>query len=228
MRLVASPVNGAQIPDGRRVWSRGYPVAMSDHCESEADALAMIGVRLAARVKDVPDAGRINWVSVLSQGALTDRVTVADTATPSTSAAAMVRRFRYVIRTDDLKLVESLMDAVAALVPTGLLIPVSQPSAAAGAVATAVVHGLKLLKRLRDKGTRVGERSFTALALLRSNGPMDVDRLLSLLRAYDASWTAHELRSVLAELTAYPSRDGSALALVKSSADGAEWRTTEF
>jgi hypothetical protein len=207
----------------------GYPLAVSDQFESETDALAVIGVRLAARVKDVPDAGRIDWVRVLSPSVLTDRIEiVADPKTPSTSAPAMVRRFRYVIRTDDLKLVESLMDAVAALIPTGLVVPVSQPAAAAGAVTTAIVHGLKLLKRLRDKGARLDERSFTALTVLRSNGPMHFDQLLSLLRAYDLSWTANELSGLLADLMAYPSRDGSALALVKSSAQGQEWRTTEF
>ena len=105
---------------GQAIWHAAshnrYPLLMSDQFGSETDALAAIGMRLAAHVKDVPGAGRIGWISVLPAGVLTERIEVAD---PATSAPAMVRRFRYVIRTDDLKLVESLMDALAALIPSG-------------------------------------------------------------------------------------------------------------
>ena len=63
---------------------------------------------------------------------------------------------------------------------------------------------------------------------MKANGPMHFDDFLSLLRAYDLSWTEIELKRLLADLKEYPSRDGSALALVKVSADAQEWRTTEF
>jgi hypothetical protein len=48
------------------------------------------------------------------------------------------------------------------------------------------------------------------------------------MRAHDLDWSEDSLRRVLHELRAYPSRDGTGLALVQASADEGPWRTTEF
>jgi hypothetical protein len=196
--------------------------------ESEADALAVVGVELGRRLEDVAGVLPIAWATILPGAALTDQVPAGDSAIPGTSAPAIVRRYRWVIRTDDLKLVEALLDAIKVLIPTGILFPVVGPVAATGAIGAVVVEGIKLLKRMRDKGARVDERSFVVLCLLEKNGPIRFDAFLPLLRAYDLSWTDAELSRVLEELKAYPSSDGSGLALVKASADGQEWRATKF
>jgi len=127
--------------------------------ESEADALAAVGVQLSRRLADIGGVPPTAWADILPAATLTDRIPAQDSATPATSAPAMLRRYRYVIRTDDLKLVESLLDSIKVLVPTGMLFPVSQPAAAAGAIGTIVVEGLKLLKRATRARASTNEAS---------------------------------------------------------------------
>ena len=195
--------------------------------ESEADARATIGVLLSKRLGERQLGNGATWMDVVPPGALTDRVEVELLGT-ATAAPATIKKYRYVIRSEDLKLAESVLDAINKLIPTGLLIAVAKPTALPIAAASIVIDALKLLKRLRDKGAVLGVRAYTVLSLLKSEGPTPLERLLTLLRAYDQSWTDSELNGVLAQLKSYPTRSGSPVALVTASADGREWRAVEF
>jgi hypothetical protein len=194
--------------------------------ESQADALSAIAAILSKTVPH-PDGFRIAWTDILPADALIERVDTGVTL-PDGAAAAMFRRYRYVIRKDDLKLFDSGLDLLKTLGAMGLLFKVDQPMAMTAAVLGVGIDAAKLLGRVRSKAAILDERSFFVICILKANEPMRIDKLLDLLRAYDLTWTEEELKNVLAGLKAYPSKDGTALPLVISLNGDREWRTTEF
>ena len=194
--------------------------------ESEADALSAIAATVSRTMPD-PEGLRIAWTEIIPADALIDRIDTGVTL-PEGSASAMFRRYRYVIRKEDLKLFDSALDLLRTLGTMGLLFQVAQPVAATAAMLGLAIDGAKLLGRVRGKGAILDTRSFSVICVLKTNEPMRIDRLLDLLRAYDLTWSEEELKKVLAGLKAYPSRDGSALPLVISLDGDTEWRTTDF
>jgi hypothetical protein len=185
-----------------------------DVFDSEEDARAWVASHLAARVRALAGENDAAWRAVSRE--LLDPVEVerAPRSGPLT-APALVRRFRWVIRTDDLKLFRTVLEALVKL-----------PALVAGpaGILPVAVDAFLLVKRARDKGAVLDPRSFAVVAALRVDGPMTAESLVPLLRATDDTWTRDELAVALKRLSAYPAHDGSTLALVAH--DGERWRVT--
>ena len=178
--------------------------------ESESEARTWVASRLPARLRAHVGDDDVDWHNLSSE--LVERVEMENAPRPGPlTAPALVRRFRWVVRTDDLKLFSTVVDALLKL-PS----PVGVFAVAADA--------FKLVKRARDKGAVLDPRFFAVVAALRVDGPMTADSLELLLRATDDTWTRDELAAALQRLSAYPARDGSTLALVAH--DGQLWRVT--
>jgi hypothetical protein len=191
--------------------------------DSEIDARDFVLIHLAERLAaDGLAEVELRQLPILE--GLIDRTEIAGAPSVSSASPALVHRFHWVIRTDDLRLVDLVVDAMVKLFGAGLLFVAIPSAAPAVAVATIVGEGVKLLSRAREKGARLDPPTFLLLTTLRANGPMTAEDLAILLHAIDLSWTREATDATLRRLLTYPARDGSALALVAD--DSGTWRTT--
>ena len=186
--------------------------------ESEEEAAAFLSARLAERLSVPPS--RVAPVAQNWSAAVKEQAPVPPGATP-----AMVKRFRWVIRDDDLQLADALADCAKTGITSGGSILLGSPDAAALAALTGGLASLfKLGRRANRKGKVLDARSFALLLALRADGPLTLPALTFHLSAQDPSWTADEASTKLKELAAVVLGDGTQQALVAEDAQG-RWRT---
>ena len=142
---------------------------------------------------------------------------------PPGASPALVRHARWVIRDDDLKLLDALLDGVKASASAGFFHSLDVKDPTKWASLAAILAALfKIIQQATTKGARLDARYFQVVAELHSSDGLKRDQLLARLRAHDSTWTSEELDSVLQRLSKYPTRDGSTRAFV-SERPGEVW-----
>lgn len=115
-------------------------------------------------------------------------------------ARAILRKFRWVIRDDDLKLLDALTDAVKSAAAVGFFTAALNSSQLASATVGLLVAGAKLARQSLKKGARLEPLPFRVLLLLKANAPggLREAELLDILRRVSPEL---RLADVLAALT---------------------------
>lgn len=128
---------------------------------------------------------------------------------------ALVKRFHYVIRDDDLKIIDTVSATFLTLIP---LITGNFIAAGFGFVNVLIQLGYKLFK----KGITLESRTFAVLALIHEKSGLSFDDLLENLKETDDNWIAEELSEKLSSLENFQKNDGQFIQLVKSL-DNVHW-----
>jgi hypothetical protein len=145
-----------------------------------------------------------------------EEVTLPDP--PPGALAMMVPRIRWVIRNDDLSLLDAVSDAVMAALTTGWVVgvsPVAQPNVAG--VAAIAAASLRVLNQIRRKGAQISDRGMKLLvALDSSERPLSREDIAEGLD----SLSQKELADTFEELQKVRLRDGTVVSLISQDATG--------
>jgi hypothetical protein len=147
---------------------------------------------------------------------------------PPGTSALMIGSLRWVIRDDDLRLLDSILDGLAVSAGAGFfLLPKVPLTEALSAVVGIVVALVKLGQQIRLKGIWLQPSEYAVLATLHHAGQSGLSdlTLLSSLNRQRKHWTRKTLSRQLEILTDKPANDGTKVALVYKFADG-RWRTS--
>lgn len=130
----------------------------------------------------------------------------------------------WIIKNDDLKLLEQLAQAAMAVI-TYLSVPNAQTAVMAGGLA---FSALTIGNKLRTKGVKLDAADFHVLMTLKKLGPSDATRIaevLSGLHIYGTDvWDEPRILAVLNKLKLLPQSDGTAATIVNESSSGL-WST---
>jgi hypothetical protein len=151
---------------------------------------------------------------------------LSETVRPARSRPAHVASFKWVIRNDDLKLLDSVLDGLKASAGVGFFILAGVTVTGGTVAAAGILAGfLKLAYNAASKGAILSTRNYSIIATLFGQPAGLTDQeILDRLLTTEPSWTIEEIREGLTMLSEIPSRSGK-ISLVWKSAD-AQWRTT--
>jgi hypothetical protein len=148
-----------------------------------------------------------------------------ETVQPGRSRPAHVAALRWVIRDDDLKLLDSILDGLKASAGAGFFILGGLTVTGTAVAAAGILAGtLKLAYNAASKGATLSASDYSVIAALfgQSVGLTDQE-ILDRLSTSEPNWTIDQVRERLAALGEMPSRSGK-VSLVWKAADG-RWRT---
>jgi len=148
-----------------------------------------------------------------------------ETVQPGRSRPAHIAALRWVIRDDDLKLLDSILDGLKASAGAGFFILGGLTVTGTTVAAVSLLAGtLKLTYNAISKGVTLSARDYSVIAALfgQSGGLTDQEILDRLLTA-EPNWTLEQVREHLVALGEMPSRTGK-ISLIWKSSD-ARWRT---
>jgi len=164
-------------------------------------------------------------LSLLARDLITIWVKQIETIQPKRSRPAHIAGLRWVIRSDDLKLLDSILDGLKVSAGAGFFIlggltPTGTVVAAAGLFASF----LKLTFNAVSKGAVLCPRDYSVIATLfgQSTGMTNQD-ILDHLSNVESDWTLTEIDERLTKLSEIPCQSGK-IAMVWKSFD-ARWRT---
>ena len=150
----------------------------------------------------------------------------AATVHPPGSRPTHVAALRWVIRDDDLRILDTVLDSLKVSAGAGFFVLPNIASTATIVAAAGLFTGIvKLAYNATSKGVALSPHHYSIISTLfgQRDGLTDEDLLSRLLRSQD-DWTIDGVRAGLATLSEAPSRSGK-IALVWKSADD-RWRTT--
>ena len=165
-------------------------------------------------------------VSFTEEVPLIEKIRVRAEKPQGEAASALVRRFRYVIRNEDLQLFDAVMDALVIAVSVGVfVVPGVNVLASWGAITAIVTKLLKVGRKAATKGVVLEKQHFAVLTTLHDAGESSFDELLERLRQQETDWSSERLQAALSLLQKAPSLDNSEVKLVISLPDQ-RWRTS--
>jgi len=137
---------------------------------------------------------------------------------PPGTLAMMVPRIRWVIRDDDLSLLDAVSDGVVAAIGTGWILndPAGTQATVAG-IAGVAAAALRVLNQIRRKGARISARNMKVLLALESS-----DNALSIEEAVEGleDLSREEVTAAFKELQEVRLRDGTVESLIAQDATG--------
>ncbi len=148
-----------------------------------------------------------------------------DTVRSPHARPAHVAGLRWVIRDEDLKLFDTILDGVKTSAGAGFFVlagltPIGATAAAIGIAAAF----LKLIYNARKKGAFLSERDYSLIATLLSEpAGLTEEEILVRLSSAESGWTVAMVRESLAALADVSTASGR-VSMVWKSADG-RWRT---
>jgi hypothetical protein len=149
------------------------------------------------------------------------------TVRPGLGSGAHIASLRWVIRDDDLKLLDSILDGLKASAGAGFFILAGRTVTGSTVAAVSILAAfLKLAYNALTKGAILSPRDYSVIATLfnETNGLTEkeiLDRLLS----SEPNWTAEQVTECVVKLTRLPSGSGKVTLVWKSDDDG-RWRVT--
>jgi len=145
---------------------------------------------------------------------------------PPGAAPALSKRFRWVIRDDDLQWMDALLDGLKASASAGFFVMASAANPATWAAVVAILAVLfKVSRHAVKKGKRLDERLFDLIFTLHESEGAESEELLARLRERDATWTMDEIEAGLKVLGRMPMNDGTIRELV-SQLPNRQWRVS--
>lgn len=145
---------------------------------------------------------------------------------PEGGIPALVKRFRWVIRNDDLNLLDSILEGVKGSASAGFFFAAGVAEAAKwGAVVGLVSALFKICRSVLLRGQQLSPDLFTALVALKNGGPATVDELSARLTTMDPQWNAARVTTVLDTLKSLPMGDGTIRQLV-AKGESERWQVS--
>jgi hypothetical protein len=145
---------------------------------------------------------------------------------PDGGIPALVKRYRWVIRNDDLNLLDSILEGVKGSASAGFFFAAGVAEAAKwGAVVGLVSALFKICRSILLRGQQLSPDLFTALVALKNGGPATVDELSTRLATADAKWSAALVTTVLDSLKSLPMGDGTVRQLV-AKGENERWQVS--
>ncbi|MEK6260065.1 MAG: hypothetical protein AABP62_15700 [Planctomycetota bacterium] len=176
---------------------------------------------LVARYQPVfPETGEADIAALIRNVDMVSKE--PDPAVPPPNATpVLVKRFRWVIRNDDLNLLDSVLEGLKGAATAGFFMAAGVSAPAQWGVlvglATAI---LKVVRGAVNRGKRLPAELFSVLAALKSCGPATNEELATKLSPADsAKWNVAAVQTALESLKAIPMNDGTVRALVAQGPD---------
>jgi hypothetical protein len=188
------------------------------------DAIAYISEFLSRRLQDRSLSAGVSLL--VAQDLVSIWAKPAETINPRRSSPAHLADLNYVIRNDDLKLLDSTLDGLKASAAAGFFILAGVGITGTAVATVGMLAGfLKLAYNAVTKGAILSKHNYSILAALFGEPAGLTDQaILDRLLTTEPDWTIEGIRDGLTMLTEVPSRSGK-IAMVWKSTD-ARWRTT--
>jgi len=140
---------------------------------------------------------------------------------PPNATPVLVKRFRWVIRNDDLNLLDSVLEGLKGAATAGFFMAVGVSAPARwGALVGLAIAILKVVRGAVNHGKQLSAELFAVLAALKNCGPATSEELAAKLSVGDATkWNVAAVQSALESLKAMPMNDGTVRALVAQQPD---------
>lgn len=179
-----------------------------------------VGFLVSRYVPLFPEVGEADIAALIQDVELVSKE--ADPALPPPNATpVLVKRFRWVIRNDDLNLMDSVLEGLKGAAAAGFFMAarVSAP-ARLGVLVGLATAILKVVRGAVNRGKHLPADFFAVLAALKDRGPATSDELAAKLSSIDAAkWNAAVVQSALESLKAMPMNDGTVRAIVAQGPD---------
>jgi len=144
-------------------------------------------------------------------------------AAPPGGARAMITKFRWIIRDDDLALFESIFDGVRLSASAGFFVAVDTPHAAFwGALIGVTATLFKLLRNVVNKSRALDASTFAVLLAVKGSNGITSEALAERLQR-----PHEEIVNTLDALKSLPMNDGNPKQLVAKNQHG-QWVTAGF
>ena len=178
----------------------------------------------ATHIRNFLDASNAEILTLLEETQLVGRENLARTAPPGASPV-LVPHFRWVIKNEDLALMDAILDGVRSAASAGFFVVTGVGQIAEWAAIAAVAASIfKLCRNAIRKGKTLEPDTYAVLSTVKELGPISESAVFESLRAHDGKWTADAVRSALVALKAMPMNSGEPRQLVSEDSAG-EWRT---
>ncbi len=140
---------------------------------------------------------------------------------PPNATPVLVKRFRWVIRNDDLNLLDSVLEGLKGAATAGFFMAVGVGAPARwGALVGLAIAIIKVVRGAANRGNRLPPDLFAVVAALKGYEPVTSEELTAKLSLGDAAkWNAPVVQSALESLKAIPMNDGTVRALVAQGPD---------
>ncbi len=192
--------------------------------DNVASAAAAVSGTLGSKLSAIVPGGMDS--DVLARELIAIWSVPVETVQPRRNRPAHVARLRWVIRNEDLKLFDSVLDGLSASSAVGLFLSDSWDKGSAVAIVAMLAKLLKLSYNAVKKGVVLDGRAFAVMAvLIQQSGGLTDEQILAHVSPKQDDWTLAQVRQVLAELGSAASRSGK-IALVWQSTDQT-WRTCD-
>jgi len=177
-----------------------------------------------AHVRQTFSSSETDVAAFLAEAQLIGKESVERTVPPGGSPV-LIPHFRWVIKNDDLALMDAILDGVRSAAAAGFFVgaPLAHP-AEWGAIAGIAVPILKVCRNAIREGKTLDPHTYTVLAAVKSLGPISESALLESLCTHDKKWTLEAVRAALMSLKAMPVANGEPRQLVSENESG-QWRT---
>jgi hypothetical protein len=143
---------------------------------------------------------------------------------PPGAAPVLIPHFRWVIKNEDLALMDTIFDGVRSAASAGFFVVtgvghVTEWAAIAGLVATI----FKASRNAVRKGKVLEPDTYAVLSTVKAIGPLSERTIFESLHSRDEKWTLEAVHSALVALKAMPMNSGEPRQLVSEDSAG-EWR----
>jgi hypothetical protein len=167
---------------------------------------------------------------VVPAAELIHKVAVPSTAPPG-AAPVLFTRYRWVIKNEDLDLVNSILEALNNASQVEFFFDADVADARElMAAAVGIFSALfRLMRNVLKKGCALSPKAYAVLITLKTSGPLSNEALLARLQKSEkeAEWSAESLKNTLESLKAMPMRNGSVRSLVAQD-DQLRWLTADI
>lgn len=192
--------------------------------DKNEDASAYLAGFLATRLSDSSVSS--GSIPLLAQDLLSVWAVPVETVRPPNVRPAHIAGLKWVIRDEDLKVLDSILDGVKASAGAGFFAMAgitAVPHVVAGVGITAAF--LKLAYNAVTKGVRLSPEDYSILAtVIGKPSGLLAEEIYDRLAKVEPNWTVEAISQRLTSLTEIPNKSGK-IALVWKSADN-RWRTT--
>jgi hypothetical protein len=130
---------------------------------------------------------------------------------PPGHLSALVKRYRWVIRDDDLNLYDSILEGVKSSASAGFFYAAGISAPAHWGALVGVISSLfKVCRNVLLRSQQLSPDLFTVLIALKNGGPATVEELSARLAETGKNFSTSELAAMLESLKSLPMRDGTA------------------
>jgi hypothetical protein len=138
----------------------------------------------------------------------------------------LAKRFRWVIRNDDLNLLDCILEGLRGTASAGFFLAAGVSAPAEWGAVVGLVAGLfKICRSVLLRGQQLSPDLFAVLIALKNGGPATADELTGRLLKTDPKWSTATIQGILDALKAVPMSDGTVRQLV-SKGYNEQWQVS--